>query len=210
MDTNAGSADASLQLSSARLASLSDTMFGVAMTLVVATLLPAIQQHKGRGLAWLGDIDGEFATVVISFSIAARYWVVQQQRLAMTAALTSRQVTLHLVFLFLIVVVPLSTSLPGLAGADAIRGSVVIYGAHLMVIALVNLLLWLEVHRDVAAHPQVTGGALALALFALAVAVGTLRPSLAVYFWVAALAGARLGRVLAPRLWRAKARGLAP
>ena len=50
MDAKANQAGVSVFLSSDRLASLSDTVFGVAMTLVVTTLLPSIQAHQGSVL----------------------------------------------------------------------------------------------------------------------------------------------------------------
>ncbi len=116
MDAKTGQAGVSTFLSSGRLASLSDTMFGVAMTLVATTLLPSIQAHKGSVLDMFPAMNGELFTVVLSFAISARYWVSQQQRLAMTGFVTPHQTRLHLVFLFLIVLVPISTSLPGLTG----------------------------------------------------------------------------------------------
>jgi uncharacterized membrane protein len=199
MDAKANQPAVSIYLSSDRLSSLSDTMFGVAMTLVVTTLLPSIQTHKGSVLDMLPGMNGELVTVVLSFAISARYWVSQQQRLAMTGSVTPLQTWLHLVFLFLIVLVPISTSLDGLTGSGAQLGSVMIYGVHLFLIALVNLLLWVEVHRTVVAHPQIVRSSLALALFAAALPVGAMRPSLALYLWVAVFATPLLARYLTRR-----------
>jgi uncharacterized membrane protein len=202
MDTKADPVGASAFLSSNRLSSLSDTMFGVAMTLVATTLLPSIQAHKGSVLDMWPGMKGELITVVLSFAISARYWVSQQQRLAMTASVTPRQTWLHLVFLFLIVLVPISTSLPGLAGSDTIQGSIIIYGVHITLIALVNLLLWIEVHRSVAAHLQIVRSALALTLFVVGLAIGTVRPDLALYPWFLVFAMPQVSRYLLPRLYR--------
>jgi hypothetical protein len=74
-----------------------------------------------------------------------------------------------------------------------------IYGVHLFLIALVNLLLWVEVHRTVVAHPQIVRSSLALALFAAALPVGAMRPSLALYLWVAVFATPLLARYLTRR-----------
>ena len=201
MDAKARQAGSSIFLSSDRLASLSDTMFGVAMTLVVTTLLPSVQAHKGSVIDMLPAMSGELFTVVLSFTISARYWVSQQQRLAMTSSVTSLQTRLHLVFLFLIVLVPISTSLDGLTGSDAKLGSVMIYGAHLFSIALVNLFLWIQVHRTVVAHLQIVRSSLALVLFATGLAVGAVRPDFAVYPWFAVFATPRLGRYVTLRLY---------
>jgi len=74
----------------------------------------------------LPDMKGELFTVVLRFAISARYWVSQQQRLAMTGSVTPLQTQMYLAFLFLIVMVPISTSLDGLTGSDAKLGSVMI------------------------------------------------------------------------------------
>ena len=203
MNAKAGQVGGSILLSSDRLASLSDTMFGVAMTLVATTLLPSVEAHQASLLAMWREINGVLASVVLSFAIAARYWVSQQQRLAMTASVTPRQTLLHLVFLFLIVLVPITTSLPGLTGAGAIRASVMLYGSHLTLITLVNLLLWIEVHRSVAAHQQIVRSSLALGLFVAALPVGAMRPDLALYLWITVLAAPLLARPITRRLYGA-------
>jgi uncharacterized membrane protein len=194
-------ADAPIVLSSDRLASLSDTMFGVAMTLVVTTLLPSIQAHRGPVLDLLPALKEELTTVLLSFIISARYWVFQQQRLAMARTVTAAQIRLHLAFLFLIVLVPVSTSLDGLTGSGARLSSVMIYGAHLFLIALVNTLLWHNVHRTVGAHRQIVRSCLSTGLLVAALAVGALRPDLALYLWVAVLAIPLPARYLTRRLY---------
>ena len=114
-------------------------------------------------------------TVVLSFTISAIYWVLQQQRFAMTASLTPRQTWLHLVFLFLIVLIPISASLPDLVGSGASRVTVMIYGVRLLLIALLNLLLWVEVHRVIVAHEKIVRSSLSLAMFVVALGVGLMR-----------------------------------
>jgi uncharacterized membrane protein len=55
---------------------------------------------------------------VLSFAVSAIYWISQQQRLAMSRSVTMAQARLHLVFLFLIVLVPISTSFPTWRGRE--------------------------------------------------------------------------------------------
>ena len=74
-----------------------------------------------------------------------------------------------------------------------------IYGVHLSLIALVNLLLWIEVHRNVVAHPQIVRSSLELALFLAALAVGAARPSPALCLWIAVLAAPPLARQIVQR-----------
>jgi uncharacterized membrane protein len=201
MDAKAVQASDAPLLSTDRLASLSDTMFGVAMTLVVTTLLPSIQTHKASALIMLSDMNGELVTVVLSFAISARYWITHHQRLAMTKSPSGREIWLNLVFLFLIVLIPISTSLPGLVGAETKSDSVVIYGTHLALMALVNLLLWFEIHRSAAVHQQIVRSAIAFALFALAAPIGAIWPHVAVYLWLAVLIAPRGSRYIALRLF---------
>lgn len=202
MDAGNDPAEGSPLMSSDRLASLSDTMFGVAMTLVATSLLPAVEAHKGSVLSMLRDLSGDLICVVLSFGVSARYWVSQQQRLAMMKSLTPHQTVLHLAFLFLIVLVPISTSLPGLTGSDAQQGSVMIYGTHLALLSLLNLLLWIEVHRNVDAHLQIVGTCSALGLLVIALAVGALRPGLALYVWILVMPVQPLTRALVRHMER--------
>ena len=169
-------------------------MFGVAMTLVATTLLPFVETHKGSAIDVLRDSNREFGSVVLSFVISAIYWISQQQRLAMTRLVTPRQIFLNLVFLFLIVLVPISTSLPNLTGSSASQVSVMIYGVHLTLIGIVNLLLWIEVHHSAAAHLQIVRSCLALTMFVAALIVGSVRPKLALYLWVTAAVAPLLAR----------------
>jgi uncharacterized membrane protein len=198
MEGESHEAEAAPYLSCERLGSLSDTMFGVAMTLVATTLLPTIQTHKGSTFDLLQNMSGELVTVVLSFGISARYWISQQQRLAIQRAVTQRQTWLNLVFLFLIVLIPISTSLPGLAGPEAIRSSVTVYGAHLALIATINLLLWRELRHNPRARDGAKRSGLALAFFLAALAVGSIYPSLAFFLWIGASA-TRLPAVLLVR-----------
>jgi hypothetical protein len=98
----------------------------------------------------------------LSFAVSARYWVAQQQRLAKTETVSLRQTQLNLIFLFLIVLVPISTTILGLAGSAPTLGSTMTYGGHLTAIAFVNLLLWIEVHRSTDARQRIATSSLAL------------------------------------------------
>jgi uncharacterized membrane protein len=186
-------------LSADRMISLSDTIFGVAMTLQASTLLPSILTLKGSALDILHDLRGQFIAVALSFAISGSYWVVQQRRLAMIRSITPLQTLLHFLFLFLFVLLPISTAIWGQYGET--RPVVAIYGTHLMLIALVNMLLWMHVHRSIAAHAQIVRSVLALALFVVALALGTVKPVIAPYLWFAVFATSFIGSGLARRLY---------
>jgi uncharacterized membrane protein len=188
-------------LSSSRVTSLSDTIFGVAMTLQASTLLPSILTLKGSVLDILRDMQGQFIAVALGFAISGSYWVVQQHRLAMTPSITPLQTLLHFLFLFLFVLLPFSTGVWGQFGET--RPVVVIYGTHLLLIALVNLLLWIDVHRSAAAHAQIVRSSVALALFVMALALGAVKPIVAPYLWFAVFATSFIGPNIARRLFGA-------
>ena len=189
-------------LSSDRMIALSDTIFGVAMTLQAATLLPSIQSLKGSVADSIRDMRGQLIAVALGFAISGSYWIVQQHRLAMIKSVTALQTLLHFLFLFLFVLLPFSTGFWGQFGET--RPVVEIYGSHLLLIALVNLLLWIDIHRSVAAHAQIVRSSVAVALFALALLLGSIRPVFAPYLWFAVFATSFIGPRLARRLYDAR------
>jgi uncharacterized membrane protein len=189
----------SVFLSSDRMIGLSDTIFGVAMTLQASTLLLSIPTLKGSVADILEGMRGQSIAVALSFVISGSYWIVQQRRLAMIRSVTPLQTLLHFLFLFLFVLLPFSTGLWGQYGET--RPVVVIYGSHLLLIALVNLLLWIDMHRTVAAHAQIVRSSLAVALFVLALLLGSIRPVFAPYLWFGVFATSFIGPNLARRFF---------
>jgi uncharacterized membrane protein len=186
-------------LSSDRMIALSDTIFGVAMTLQASTLLPSILTLKGTAAGVFQDMRGELVAVALSFAISGSYWIVQQHRLAMIRTVTPLQTLLHFLFLFLFVLLPFSTGVLGEYGET--RAVVVIYGSNLLLIALLNLLLWIDMHRTVAAHAQIVRASLALALFGLALLLGLIKPVFAPYLWFGVFATSFIGPKLARRFF---------
>jgi len=191
----------SVFLSSDRMITLSDTIFGVAMTLQASTLLPSILTLNGSLAHVIRDLRGQFIAVALGFAISGSYWIVQQRRLAMIRTVTPLQTALHFLFLFLFVLLPISTGIWAQYGET--RPVVMIYGSHLLLIALVNLLLWIDVHRSVAAHAQIVRSSLAVALFVLALLLGWIRPVFAPYLWVAVFATSFIGSGMARRFYHA-------
>jgi uncharacterized membrane protein len=172
-------------LTGERVTSLSDTMFGVAMTLLASTLVPHIDDLKGAPLEMIKSLREPLLAVALSFAISAIYWISQQRRLAMTTVLTPAQTLLHMIFLFLIVLLPISTALFAHGASEA--ASVAIFGAHITLIACANLALWIGVHTRVPSWHAVVPAAVALAVIGAGFLVGLFRPTLAQYVWYAAL-----------------------
>ncbi|MBV9537569.1 MAG: DUF1211 domain-containing protein [Acidisphaera sp.] len=189
-----GRTDAALpRLTARHLANLSDTIFGVAMTLLATTLLPSVDALTGSALQMLSALRAPLTGVALSFGISALYWMSQHRRLLVTDELTSGQIFLHLLFLLLIVLLPLSTELA--ERSATVAAAVVVYGLHLTLIAALNLALWIGVRRQPGAHTAIMPSALAVVMLAGSVVVGETRPELATYFWYATLALPLLSRI---------------
>jgi uncharacterized membrane protein len=186
----------STSLSAGRLASLSDGMFSVAMTLLVTTLIFPVQALTSSAFDALHDLGKALYPVVLSFTISGLFWQAQQRQLAMTRFVTPLQTLLNFMFLFLVVLLPITTALSG-HGVGSQR-VIMIYGTHLALLSLLNLLLWIEL-RDVAHRGRIVGSSLTLASLVAALVIGVVRPGAAAYFWYAAFLLPWVGRRLAQR-----------
>lgn len=173
-------------LQSDRLASLSDSMFGVAMTLLATTLIPRAQSLTGTAGDILAGLSDQIGSVVLSFAIAANYWVSQQRRLSMMITVSVHEAALHLLFLFLIILLPLTTTLS--SHRPLTPGPAVIFAVHATLIALLNLGLWVEAHRRRAVHAELLGAVMLLVLFALSIGVAVFRPTQTPWLWSAGFA----------------------
>jgi hypothetical protein len=160
-------------------------MFGVAMTLLASTLVPHIDALTGAPLDMIRSLREPLLAVVLSFAISAIYWISQQRRLSLTTELTPVETLLHLVFLFLIVLLPISTALFAHGRSEA--SSVAIFGAHITLIAVANLTLWIGVHSRTPAWHALLPASLALGVIGGGFVAGLFRPTMAQYVWYAAL-----------------------
>ena len=173
-------------LQSDRLASLSDSMFGVAMTLLATTLIPRVQTLHGSAGDILSGLADQLGGVVLSFAIAANYWVSQQRRLAMMTHVSVHETMLHLLFLFLIILLPLTTTLSNHRPLSS--GVAVIFAVHGSLIALLNFGLWVEAHRRRAVHGELLGSVMLVIVFGLSVGVAVFRPVQTPWLWSAGFA----------------------
>jgi uncharacterized membrane protein len=125
-----------------RLEGLSNTIFGVAMTLLAYNL------PKGQILnatpVWStiwAAYQSQIIALLISFMVAGMFWISQQRRLAYQPHATRPIVHLNLLFLLLIIVLPVTSGLYGTYGNT--RDVVVLYGCHLIVLCSLNGIMWL-------------------------------------------------------------------
>ena len=183
-----------------RLEMLSNTIFGVAMTLLAYDLPKASRFASAPG--WI-DLLNVYAQPVIalaiSFVVAGLFWFSHHRRLAVAPEGSRGVVFLNLVFLLSIIILPVTNGLYGSYRLDGVVA--VIYGSHLLTIATLNGLLWILALRG-RSDPQLMATALfPILVFVIATAVATVSPKVAQFTWCLAflspvagwLAGRRSG-----------------
>jgi uncharacterized membrane protein len=194
-----------------RLESLSNTIFGVAMTLLaydlpkpgqLASNLPgqrgASQGEAGPLASLPGWIDlyhlygVRVLVLALSFVIAGIFWFSQQRRLARQPYGSRVVVFLNLLFLLSIILLPVTNALYGsynLSSAVA-----VLYGLHLTVIATLNAGLWWLVHRESRNHPEFIGSVFPVMVFLPGTLVALFAPRYSQYLWFLAFGALFVGR----------------
>jgi uncharacterized membrane protein len=155
-----------------RLEALSNTIFGVAMTLL-AYNFPKGETLNGSPIwstIWT-TYQAQLIALLISFVVAGLFWFSHQRRLAYQPHATRSVVYLNLVFLLAIILLPVTTGLYGTYGNA--RDIIVLYSCHLTALAGLSSILWLLAglrrgEPSVAIPMAITAAAFALSvLFAL-------------------------------------------
>jgi uncharacterized membrane protein len=165
-----------------RLEMLSNTIFGVAMTLLAYDLPKAATFTSAP--VWK-DILRVYAqpviTLTISFIVAGSFWFSHHRRLAVAPEAGRGVVFLNLFFLLSIIILPATNGLYGVYPRDGVVA--VIYGVHLIVIATLNAVLWvcaLQGRRE----PQLMATALIpVVIFVIGTVIACVTPHAAQYFW---------------------------
>ena len=179
-----------------RLESLSNTIFGVAMTLLAYDL------PKAGTFATLPDWTdlyrlyiAKLSALALSFIIAGLFWFSHQRRLARQPEAGKGTVILNLLFLLSIILLPVTNGLYGnyrLAPAVA-----VLYGLHLTIIAGLNALLWWLCRKH--SWHEVAGAIFPVLVFVPGTVIAAFVPQYVQYFWGLAFLGLVVRRFTAPR-----------
>src|SRR5215468_3711611 len=171
-----------------RLESLSNTIFGVAMTLL-AYDLP--KTGTFASLPDWGDLyrlyAGKLSALVLSFVIAGVFWFSHHRRLARQPEAGRNVVFLNLIFLLSIILLPATNGLYGAYGQDV--AVAVLYGLHLTLIAALNAWLWWLATRKQRHTGDLAGALFPLLVFVPGTLVATVAPQYARYLWFLAFAG---------------------
>ncbi|CAN7361439.1 TMEM175 family protein [Bradyrhizobium sp. LjRoot220] len=165
-----------------RLEMLSNTIFGVAMTLLAYDLPKAGSFASAPG--W-GDLVRVYAQPVIaltiSFVVAGLFWFSHHRRLAVAPEASRGVVFLNLLFLLSIIILPVTNGLYGSYRLDGVVG--VIYGIHLLTIATLNGLLWILALRGRRDLPLRVTVLFPILVFVIGTAIATFAPAVAQFTW---------------------------
>ena len=181
-----------------RLESLSNTIFGVAMTLLAYDLPKAGQFTNLPGWADLYHLySGRLAGLILSFIIAGLFWISHHRRLARQPECCRGTVILNLFFLLSIILLPVTN---GLYGSYLLSSAVaVLYGLNLTAIAGLNAWLWWLITRR-GRHPELISALFPVLVFVPGTVVAAIAPPYAPYFWTLAF-----GALLVRRFYRVDA-----
>ncbi|HEY8336294.1 MAG TPA: TMEM175 family protein [Tardiphaga sp.] len=175
-----------------RLEALSNTIFGVAMTLLAYNL------PKASGLSAAPDwteltraYAPHLVPLMLSFIIAGVFWFSHQRRLAAAPEGGRGVVFLNLLFLLSIIVLPATNGLYGSYRASP--EIAVLYGLHLTVIAALNAVLWLLALRGRRHFDSLAAAIFPVVVFLLGTATAVIAPASAPFFWSLAFAAPLIG-----------------
>jgi len=180
-----------------RLEMLSNTIFGVAMTLLAYDLPKAGSFKNAPG--WI-DLLNVYAqpviALMISFIVAGMFWFSHHRRLAVAPEGSRGVVFLNLLFLLSIIILPVTN---GLYGGYRLDGVVaVLYGIHLTTIATLNALLWILALRGRSDAVLLVTALFPVLVFLIGTAVASASPAVAQFAWcvafLAPFAGWLVGR----------------
>jgi uncharacterized membrane protein len=183
-----------------RLEMLSNTIFGVAMTLL-AYDLPKASSFKSAP-EWI-DLVRVYAQPVIaltiSFVVAGLFWFSHHRRLTVAPEAGRGVVFLNLFFLLSIIILPVTNGLYGSYRLDSVVA--VIYGGHLVLIAALNALLWIFALSGRREPEMLVTAIFPLFVLIAATAIAVVNPFVAQFTWCLAflspfagwLAGRRAG-----------------
>jgi hypothetical protein len=180
-----------------RLEMLSNTIFGVAMTLLAYDLPKAGSFKNAPG--WI-DLLNVYAqpviALMISFIVAGMFWFSHHRRLAVAPEGSRGVVFLNLLFLLSIIILPVTN---GLYGGYRLDGVVaVLYGIHLTTIATLNALLWILALRGRSDAALLVTALFPVLVCLIGTAVASASPWVAQFAWclafLAPFAGWLVGR----------------
>jgi len=174
-----------------RLESLSNTIFGVAMTLLAYDLPRAAVFTSAPDWNDLARVySGKLAGLALSFIIAGVFWISHHRRLARQPVGSRGAVILNLFFLLSIVLLPVTNGL--YTNYPMSSAVAVLYGLHLTAIAGLNAWLWWRILGGW--RHEIMASLFPLLVFIPGTVVATFAPQVAPFVWFIAFGGLLIRR----------------
>jgi uncharacterized membrane protein len=171
-----------------RLESLSNTIFGVGMTLLAYDLPKGqISLASPDWTAIWHAYASHLIALLLSFIVAGIFWLSHQRRLAYAPRAGRPVVMLNLVFLLSIILLPATTGLYGTY--FDVRDIVILYGAHLFMISALNGGLWLAAVAPRGDWAMLAGPGFSTFVFVIGLIVGSVVPTGPRFVWPFAFIG---------------------
>ena len=165
-----------------RLEALSNTIFGVAMTLLAYDLPKQKLMVATPDWHAIGSVYGtNLLALLLSFVIAGLFWYSHQRRLAYAPDGSRPAVLVNLLFLLSIILLPVTSGLYG--SYSQARDVVTIYALNLALIATLNLVLWVMAAAQRSDWTALGAPAFSALVFIGALIVAPFAPSSIPYIW---------------------------
>src|SRR4051794_16636858 len=171
-----------------RMESLSNTIFGVAMTLLAYDLPKGQISLASPNWMAIGHAYGShLVALLLGFIVAGIFWLSHQRRLAYAPHAGRPVVILNLLFLLTIILLPASTALYG-TYMD-VRDIVILYGAHLLLTSALNGILWIYAVVPRGEWSMLAGPGFSSFVFLVGLVAGSLAPTSTRLVWPLAFIG---------------------
>lgn len=165
-----------------RLEALSNTIFGVAMTLLAYGFKgPTLTGTPVWSTIW-STYRSQIIALLISFLVAGMFWISHQRRLAYQPHATRLVLYLNLLFLLFIIALPVTSGLYG--NYDTAPDVVVLYSCHLTVLAAFNGMLWLLAGLARGQPSMAAGMAYVITVFVVATCAALAAPQSPIIPWL--------------------------
>jgi uncharacterized membrane protein len=177
-----------------RLEMLSNTIFGVAMTLLAYDLPKTGSFDRLPDWSDLYHLyAGRLSALVLSFVVAGLFWFSHHRRLVRQPVAGRGIVILNLIFLLSIILLPVTS---GLYSNYRLSSAVaVLYGIHLTIIAGLNAWLWWLARKST--WHEVAGAIFPVLIFVPGTVIAAFVPQYVQYFWCLAFLGLVMRRLVA-------------
>ncbi len=165
-----------------RFEALSNTIFGVAMTLLAYGIPKErlVAAAPNWGAIWHAYAS-QLLALLLSFLVAGMFWFSHQRRLAYAPEANQLAVLVNLLFLLSVILLPMTSGLYG-TWSDA-ADVIALYGFHLLLISSLNAALWLIAAVPRRDWSEIVGPAFSTSVFLVASIAALFAPNLTKFLW---------------------------